>query len=194
MTWSVTPVIASDEKGAQEIFRDMKELSKMNEQVQKVGIINPECLSCIEKPTALKVELDKDSVDLGKPLFPADDVPYTMILKRTSKSPAKINLKLKNGYRYCEKPIVTAYGVGCVLHLYNYEDEELSLNLKNLPKLKDGEEEMIEVKLTKPDINNARYSVEVKNLSVSSARESVDRKFFGSGFNVGFEMKRGSGE
>src|SRR6218665_3527534 len=110
MTWSVTPVSASDEKGAQEIFQGMKEVSKINDQVQKVGTITPDCLSCIEKPASLKIGLEKDVHDLGMPLFTADDVPYTVVLKRTSNSPAKINLKFKNGHRYCEKPIITAFG------------------------------------------------------------------------------------
>lgn len=191
-------MMAADEKGAREILQDMKELGTMNEHVQKVGTLKPDCLSCIEKSPDQKVSLDKESIDLGRPLFPADDAPYTVLLKRTSTSPAKINLKLKNGYRYCEKPIIGSLGgglsMGCVLYLYNYEDEELSLNLKNLPKLKAGEEEIIEVKLTKPDINNSKYKIEVKNLSVGPARAEIDKKFFGTGFNVGFEMKSDKGE
>lgn len=175
------------------MFQDIKELGKLNSDVQEVGTLKSDCLSCIEKSVDQKISLDSETIDLGRPLFPADNRPYTVYLKRTSSSPAKIDLKLKNGHRYCEKTIITSFGGGmgvdCILYLYNYEDEELSLNLKNLPKLKEGEEEVIELKLTKPDINNAKYKVEVKNLSQSSARESVDKKFFGSGFNVSFDMK-----
>lgn len=193
MTWSVTPLKAADEKVAREMFQDIKELEKLNSDVQGVGTLKSDCLSCIEKSVDKKISLDNESIDLGRPLFPGDNKPYTVYLKRTSSSPAKIDLKLKNGHRYCEKTIITSFGGGmgidCLLYLYNYEDEELSLNLKNLPKLKEGEEEIIELKLTKPDINNAKYKVEVKNLSQSSARESVDKKFFGSGFNVSFDMK-----
>lgn len=193
MTWGVTPVKAADEKAAREIFQDMKELEKLNSDVREVGTLKSDCLSCIEKSVDQTIDLDKETIDLGRPLFPADNKAYTVFLKRTSSSPAKIDLKLKNGHRYCEKTIITSFGGGmgvdCILYLYNYEDEELSLNLKNLPKLKEGEEEIIELKLIKPDINNAKYKVEVKNLSQSSARESVDKKFFGSGFNVSFDMK-----
>jgi hypothetical protein len=193
MTWGVTHVKAADEKAAREMFQDIKELEKLNSDVREVGTLKSDCLSCIEKSVDQKISLDKETIDLGRPLFPADNKAYTIFLKRTSSSPAKIDLKLKNGHRYCEKTIITSFGGGlgvdCILYLYNYEDEELSLNLKNLPKLKEGEEEIIELKLIKPDINNAKYKVEVKNLSQSSARESVDKKFFGSGFNVSFDMK-----
>lgn len=193
MTWGVTPLKAADEKAAREMFQDIKELEKLNSDVREVGTLKSDCLSCIEKSVDQKIILDKETIDLGRPLFPADNKAYTVFLKRTSSSPAKIDLKLKNGHRYCEKTIITSFGGGmgvdCILYLYNYEDEELSLNLKNLPKLKEGEEEIIELKLTKPDIDNAKYKVEVKNLSQSSARESVDKKFFGNGFNVSFDMK-----
>ena len=58
----------------------------------------------------------------------------------------------------------------------------------------EGEEEIIELKLTKRDISSSKYQVEARNLSVSSAREDIDKKFFGRGFNVGFEMKSEKGE
>lgn len=192
MTYIVMPVNADENKDSQKLLQDMKALGKINEHVQKVGTVKEECLSCIEEKSSVKkVALDKSTVDLGKPLWAADDVPHVIYLKRTSSSPAKIDLKLKNSYRYCEKTLISGMGTGCLLYLYKDIDEELSLNLKNLPKLKAGEEEIIELKLTKPNVDNPKYALEVKNLSNSAARGSADSKFFGDGFNVDFKMVAG---
>lgn len=170
----------------------MSALGKINEHVQKVGTVKEDCLSCIDKNSIISVALDKSTVDLGKPLFTADDVPHVIYLKRTSSTPAKINLKFKNSYRYCEKTLISGMATGCLLYLYKNIDEELSLNLKDLPKLIDGAEEIIELKLTKANVDNPKYTLEVKNLSNSVARGSVDSKFFSDGFNVDFKM--GTGE
>lgn len=193
MTYIVMPVNADENKDSQELLQDMRSLGKINEHVQKVGTVKEDCLSCIdEKASIKKVALDKSTVDLGKPLFAADDVPYVIYLKRTSSTPLKIDLKLKNSYRYCEKTLISGMATGCLLYLYKDIDEELSLNLKNLPKLQAGAEEIIELKLTKPNVDNPKYALEVKNLSQSSAQGHVDSKFFSDGFNVSFEM--GAGE
>lgn len=192
MTCVVIPAIADENNDQQELLQDMKAIGKINDHVQKVGTVKEDCLSCIEANTSVKkVELDKSTVDLGKPLFAADDVPFVIYLKRTSSSPAKIDLKLKNSYRYCEKTLISAMGTGCLLYLYKDIDEELSLNLKSLPKLKSGEEEIIELKLTKENVDNPKYKLEVKNLSNSAAQGKVDSKFFSDGFNLDFKMGTG---
>jgi hypothetical protein len=189
MTYIVMPVKADENKDSQELLQDMRSFGKINEHVQKVGTVKEDCLSCIDEKTSIKkIALDNSTVDLGSPLFAADDVPYVIYLKRTSSSPAKIDLKFKNSYRYCEKTLISGMGTGCLLYLYKDIDEELSLNLKNLPKLKAGVEEMIELKLTKSNVDNPKYALEVKNLSNSAARGSVDSKFFSDGFNVDFKM------
>lgn len=193
MTCVVIPVNADEHKASQELLQDMKAIGKINEHVQKVGTVKEDCLSCIEEKTAVKkVALDSSTVDLGRPLFAEDDVPVVIYLKRTSSSPAKIDLKLKNSYRYCEKTLISGMATGCLLYLYKDIDEELSLNLKSLPKLGAGEEETIEIKLTKSNVDNPKYKLEVKNLSNSAAQGKVDSKFFSDGFNLDFKM--GAGE
>ena len=191
MTCVVMPSFADSNKDSQELLQDIKALGKINEQVQKVGTVKEDCLSCIDKNSIALVALDKSTVDLGKPTFEADDVPHVIYLKRTSSSPSKINVKFKNSYRYCEKTLISGMATGCLLYLYKDIDEELSLNLKNLPRLDTGIEEVIELKLTKPNVDNPKYTLEVKNLSNSAARGSVDSKFFSDGFNVDFKMVAG---
>ena len=190
MTYVVRPVIAED---SQQILQDFRELGKINQELKKVGVVKEDCLSCLEeKSPDLKVSLDKSPLDLGKPLFVEDDKAYVVYLKRTSNSPLKIDLKFKNGYRYCEKTLVGAMAgglvMGCLLYMTNYIDEKISLNLKSLPKLKAGEEETIELKLTKPDINNPKYTVNAASLTDSAVKGSVDKKVFGDGFTVNFTI------
>jgi len=184
--------VADEKKTAVELLSDMNAIGKINEQVQKVGTVKEDCLSCIDNSVVQKVSLNQSTIDLGKPLFSGDDVPYVIYLKRTSKTPVKLDLKLKNTYRYCEKTLISAMATGCLLYLYKDIDEELSLNLKNLPKLNEGVEEIIELKLTKPNVDNPKYTLEVKNLSNSAVRSNIDSKFFSDGFNVDFKM--GAGE
>lgn len=187
------PVNAQESKANQEILQGLREVGKMNEHVQNAGSVKQDCLSCIDKAAVQKVVLDKSSVNLGKPLFEQDDSPVVIYLKRTSSTPDKVNLKFKNSYRYCEKTLIGGMAgglaMGCLLYLNNDIDEEIALNLKSLPKLIAGQEEIIELKLTKSDVNNPKYSLKVKNLSNSAARENVDEKFFGDGYNVAFKMK-----
>lgn len=90
-----------------------------------------------------------------------------------------------------EKTLISGMGTGCLLYLYKDIDEELSLNLKNLPKVKAGEEEIIELRLTKPNVDNPKYTLEVNNLSNSSARSLVDSKFFSDGLNIDFKIGQG---
>lgn len=197
MTYVVMPVNAQDSEASQEILQDFRKIGKINEHVQNVGTVKKDCLSCIDKASVQKVALDKSSVNLGKPLFEQDDAPVVIYLKRTSHTPDKVNLKFKNSYRYCEKTLIGGMAgglaMGCLLYMYNDIDEEVALNLKSLPKLSVGQEEIIELKLTKSDVNNPKYSLKVKNLSNSAVRERVDEKFFGDGYNVDFKMN-GAGE
>lgn len=129
------------------------------------------------------------------PYYLKDKEPYIIYLKRTAKTPASVDIKFKNGHRYCGKSYVGPNPwlpngpliIDCLVYLTRYEDQEISLNMKNLRKLAEGEEEVIEVRLTKKDPNASAYSMAVKNLSDVSTKGELDKKFFGGGYNVSFK-------
>lgn len=189
-----SPPEASEEMGRQ-IIEGLKEVQTIQKGINKVGMPADICTSCTIVTPNLNVILDSEQVDLGKPYYKKENEPYVIYLKRTSKTPAKIDLKFKNAYEYCEKmhvgtnpwapngPLI----MGCMLYLTRYEEEEVSLNLKKLKPLKEGETEVIEIKLTKRNPRNAKYEIAVKNIGNSEAREDISKKFLGGGYNVSFE-------
>lgn len=196
---SVIPLVHAEDESAQvnhDLLSGIKEVEAVNSEVKKAGVLPPKCPGCADKEPDLKATLDKKEVDIGNPYYRRDNEPYVVYLKRTSETPAKVDLKFKNGYRYCERmfvganPLSGALMMDCMLYLHRYEDEEISLNLKNLPKLKPGEEELIEIKFTKKDINTSKYTIEVKHFGENSQTEEIDKKFFGAGYNVNFKAKK----
>lgn len=189
-----TPPEASEKIG-REILEGLKDTTSMNQVIHMVGKPIEHCPGCGPKGPDFKVDLVGSSHDLGKPYYLRENEPYIIYVKRTAKTPAKIDLKFKNGYEYCEKmymgsnpwapggPLI----MGCMLYLTRYEDEEISLNLKKLKPLKEGEEEIIEIQLSKNNTRKAKYEIAVKNLTNESVKEEVGKKFLGGGYNVSFE-------
>lgn len=189
-----TPPEASEKMG-REIIESLKEADSIREGIKKVGVPAEVCPGCAPVAPNLSVVLEGNKVDLGNPYYLKENEPYIIYLKRTSKTPAKIDLKFKNGHDYCAKMHVGTHPwspngpliMGCLIYLTQYEEEEVSLNLKKLKPLKDGEEEVIEVRLSKRNPRIAKYDIAVKNISNSEAREEIGKKFLGGGYNVSFE-------
>ncbi len=189
-----SPPEASEAMG-REIIESLKEADSIREDIKKVGVPAEVCPSCTTTTPDLIVSLDSKEVDLGNPYYKKENTPYVIYLKRTSKTPAKLDLKFKNGHEVCAKMYMGSNPwapngplmVGCMMYMTSYEDEELSLNLKKLRPLKEGEEEVIEVRLLKRNPKNSKYEITVKNVTNSEAREDVSKKFLGGGYNVSFE-------
>lgn len=182
----------------EDIFEGIKEVTDLNQAVKEVGVISPKCPGCEEKTFDLKVALDqkdKKSVSLGSPHYLKDNEPYVVYIKRTSETPANVDLTFKNGYRECGKMYIEknpwapngSLIMGCLVHVTRYVDEEISLNLKNLPPLRPGEEDFIELKFFKKDITSSKYTIELKHRGENARREEIDKKFFGGGYNVSFK-------
>ncbi len=181
------------QEAGHEMIKNLHDVSTINQEVKAAGTLPAKCPGCAEKEPDLKVTLDKKSVDLGRPFYRRDNEPYVVFIKRTSETPAKVDLPFKNNYRTCAKtyfgsnPYNGSIIIDCLMYMTQYVDEEISLNLKNLPKLKAGEEDLIEVKFYKSDINSDKYRIEVKHFGEPSSKEEIDKKFWGSGYNVGFK-------
>lgn len=185
----------ASEKMGREILEGLKDAETMNQDIQLVGKPVEHCPGCGPKGPDLKIELVDRSHDLGKPYYLRENEPYIIYIKRTAKTPAKIDLKFKNGYEYCERMYMESNPwapggpliLGCMLYLTHYEEEEISLNLKKLKALKEGQEEVIEVRLSKSNTRKAKYEITVKHLSDDSVKEEIGKKFLGGGYNVSFE-------
>lgn len=182
------------EETVREVLETVKTSADINKEIKNVGVPLATCPGCAPKGPDQVTVLDAAEVDIGNPYYKKSNEPYVIYLKRTSKSPAKIDLKLKNGYEYCAKMYAgTFYGnivMGCVIYMTRYEDEEISLNLKKLPKLSEGQEEIIELRFTKPNLKNSKYELKVTSLTEATHKEDIGKKFLGGGFNVSFEVEK----
>lgn len=196
--YSSLPVLYAQEAEElkREIMDGVNEVSAVNETLKKTGKVEERCPGCAEAAPKETLLLDKEELSLvHPPYYLKSGDPYVIFLKRTASSPASVDIKFRNGHRYCGKSYVGPNPwmpsgpliIDCLIYLTRYEDQEISLNMKKLRKLEEGEEEIIEVRLAKKDPNASGYSMNVKNLSDVNAKEEVDKKFFGSGYNVSFK-------
>ena len=159
---------------SQDTYEVLKNLEEVNAGLS-VEVEKEACLHCKAVGPDVTISLDKKSHNLGKPYFAKKNEPYVIYLKRSSVSPEKIELTFKNSYEVCGKYYVGApFGTiqaECMLPLTKFEDEKISVDLRNLPKLEEGQEEIIEIEMTKKDITKTRYSIHAKNLSDSSYKD-----------------------
>ena len=176
----------------QEIMQGITAADRLNEVVKDTGVVKAQCVGCSEKGPNLTVSLESKDVDLGKPYYMGKKDPYVIYLKRTNKTPKSVDLNFKNGYRVCGKMFAGTnpwYPQGgliieCAFYITQYEDHEISLNLKDLPELKEGEEEIIELNFYKEDDRQPKYSIEVNGTGQKGFTSKVEKKFWGYGYNV----------
>lgn len=194
----LVPLAQAEEKETLErdILDGVKEATAVNETLKTVGKTEERCPGCAETPPKETLALESEEVSLKYPPYYMNGKdPYVIYLKRTAKTPTSVDVKFKNGHRYCGKSYVGPNPwlpngpliIDCMIYLTRYEEQVISLNLKKLRKLEEGEEEIIEVRLSKKDPNASKYTMAVKNLNDISVKEELDKKFFGGGYNVSFK-------
>ena len=74
--------------------------------------------------------------------------------------------------------------IGCAYTHTVYADHEIDLDLNKLPKPMDNEEQIIELKITKPNVQNSYYSLDAEVLKGPSSNIKKSKKFWGDGYNV----------
>ncbi len=170
-------------------------INDVQNDLKKSGTIDPGCTNCIKTVEPDKrVELKNKEEALDRAFNYKNNVPYVIHLKRTKETPTKVSLKFKNGHTECGKMFVGANPlspngslvVGCIINITVFEDYEIDLNLKKLPALAEGEEQIIELKLTKPKVENSYFLLEADVVKGPSTSVEKDKKFWGSGYNLVF--------
>ena len=164
-------------------------LKSAQDVTKKVGTIESPCLNCLAPGEEPKVIDLKDEITLKDLTMYKRNLPYVVRFKRTKDSPLKSVLHYKNNYTVCEKLHLGGISVSSLLIDCAYtstilEDNNLNLDLKKLPPLKEGEEQIFEIKFSKPDINESFYSVDVEVIKGPPAKAKIGDKFFGGGYNV----------
>lgn len=193
--FSLSFALNAEEVDHAQLTEAIKNVTGMENNLQNIGTLRPDCSNCKTVDPDKKVELKNKTEDLGTPLIYKDNVPFRIQIKRTKDSPLKTTLQFKNGHHVCAKvfmgsnPYNGSLIVDCMFYQTVYENEELELNFKKLPPPADGEEQIIELKVTKPKINNSFYTVDAEVLKGPSVKIERDKKFWGQGFNLDFLPK-----
>lgn len=169
-------------------------------EVKKAGVVDPGCVNCVKtiEPNK-KIELKNKVEDLETPFIYKDNTPYIIHVKRTKDSPLKATLKFRNGHSECANMFIGSNPwnpsgplvIGCAYTHTVYEDHEIDLNMKNLPKPAEGEEQIIEIRITKPKVENSYYAFDAEVIKGPSTKVEKDKKFWGSGFNLDFSSSDG---
>lgn len=186
----------SEDVDPAQLTEAIKNVTGLEKKLDGTGVISADCSGCKTIEPDKKIELKNKVEDLGTPMLYKNNKAYVYHLKRTKDSPLKATLKFKNGHQVCGKMFVGSnpYNgsliVECMIKITQYEDEELDINLKNLPLPADGEEQIIEIKFSKPEVTTSFYTVETEVLKGPPAKISKDKKFWGYGFNLEYSEKK----
>lgn len=188
--------ISAAEKSIDGFSEMVDTINRAQSEVAKTGAIEAPCMNC-----SASIEPDQNVVlsdkvlDLGQPLIYKDDVPYIIQLKRSKSSPLRTTLQFKNGHSECGKMFVESNPwvsngplvMGCSYYMTVYEDNEIELDLRDLPLPLNDEEQIIEIKITKPKSRNSFYSLESSVLKGPSAKITKSKKFWGDGYKLDFD-------
>lgn len=177
-------------------------LQNVQTEMKKTGAVEGVCVGCVKliEPDK-KIDLNAKEIELKHLSIYKDNTPYLIHVKRTKDSPLTSSIKFKNGHTECAKMFAESSPwnpngpliIGCAFTMTVYEDHEIDLDLKKLPLPKDGEEQIIEIKITKPKVRNSYYSVDAQVLKGPSAKAESGKMFWGYGWNVDIvESKNGS--
>jgi hypothetical protein len=107
------------------------------------------------------------------------------------------SLLFKNGHTECNQSYTEANPImrngdmlsGCLMSHTILEEQKIQLNFKNLPAPKIGENQIIEIRLTKPRVNEREYGLEAEVVKGDSAKKiklEKDKKFWSNGYNLNF--------
>jgi hypothetical protein len=178
-----------DQKEGKGLIEAVETVSGVDDQLKSVGIIENVCDNCRKEEADKTYKINEDEIILDTPYFKKDKAPYIIHLVRTDKTPNKVRLKFKNGEKVCGKiiaytnPYSKALGVDCLFYVTQYREEIIDLNLKSLSKLNSGEEQRLEIKISKPNIDRTKYEIELNSLNGKTIVVEKDKKFFLDGVN-----------
>lgn len=176
-------------KEGKQLIEAIETVSGADEQVKTVGIIENVCENCRKEDADKTYKMIEDEITLDTPYFKKSNSPYLIHLIRTDKTPKKVRLKFKNGERVCGKlvaytnPYSKSLGVDCLFYITQYREEVIDLNLKSLSPLNSDEEQKLEIKLSKPNIDRNKYEIELNSKSGKTIVVDKDNKFFSDGVN-----------
>ncbi len=188
----------ADEKAqATELIEAVQDSIDVGKVVSAVGTLPPSCAHCPDKVAHQKIIADKKEIDIGNPYYLRNNEPYVVRLIRSEKTPKKLKLKFKNGYKVCRKFIAEPnpwvngkWVMGCWIEGHDYIDNDLEVDFSDLPPMKENESEIVEIKFFKSHPDKTKYTVSAEILKDQAHKAEVSPYFWGAGYNVKFSSAR----
>lgn len=175
------------------ILSEIEKFSSLNHATKDVGQVQIPCEACNEKKINQKIELKSKEVEIYSPYFLNVSDSYTVRLIRTSDTPKKVDLKFRNdGGTICRKGIggITKAGglyAECMVYVTESREEELAIDLGNLPALNPGEEDIIEISFSKKNLKKFDYQLSVEHYGNNSLTGEVKEFWLDFGHKISFK-------
>lgn len=190
-----SPAIAG-ETIEQNFINNVQEVTELQKELKSTGTIPSPCPACDEQQPDHKILLNSKTIDLEKSLtFLKENKPVIVHLERTPDSPDEVDIKFKNSSQYCGKMYVGSNPfahsniiIDCQFYLTRYEDEVITVNLKNLLPVSEKKEILV-LKLTKKSFKTGKYEL-VAEHNFPEVKVEQKKKFFGGGINLTFRSEK----
>jgi hypothetical protein len=162
--------------------------------VKDTGLPASDCTNCAATNEAnVRILLADVVYDLDKLPFYKDNETYTVRIRRQSAFPTISVLNFKLARTQCADTSTTirpdSVTFNCNRKTSVYEDKAIELNLKKYPFPENGEEQIIEVKITKPKYEKDFFTTEVSVIKGPPVKISQEKKMFSNGYNVSFTSR-----
>jgi hypothetical protein len=177
------------------LLRAVESMNGLEKNVNASTTIKADCTTCNAIGPDRKLELSGSKLDLDALFIYKNNVPYVIHLKRTKNTPPTVTIRIKNGHSECAKmyygtnPFNGSFVIECMARRTVYLEQALDLNLKKLPSPVDDEEQIIEIKITKSNVEDENYKLEAEFIKGPVSEASIDKKFWSSGYNISFTPK-----
>jgi len=165
--------------------------SDLNKNLKDAGVLKSTCANCqVEKKIDRQLELKEKIHNLNPVYYINNPHEFVVHLKRSSKTPKKVTLNFKNGHLVCGRlmmgtnPYSGGISFDCLIQYTEYEDNDIDLDFSRLPVMKEGQEQMIELKIIKPNTNLSRYDVEVSGLNGEQFKTKKSKMFWRVGYSL----------
>ena len=184
---------AQSKEEASDLYKAAEGAVNLKEDIQNVGSIEAPCPNCKKLSANKTYLLDFEEFEIDTPYYLKANEPYVIHFKRHARTPKKVRVNFKNGERVCGKyvgytnPYNGAIGIDCLFYSTHYETEVFDLGFSKMSPVKDGAEEVYEIRISKSNLNRSAYQFEVNHFADKKVIVETDKKFWVSGHNINFK-------
>lgn len=183
--------LSADDRATQ-LIDAISSVEKANNAIKETGTIEKPCTNCLKQDFDKSYFMSSKDLVIDTPFYMSEKKPYIVHLKRNKDTPSKIKVKFKNGHRECGKivaytsPYSGSLNFDCLFYTTIYEEQILEFNFSELGIFTENEDQVIELKFFKENLDRAKYSIDVNALNGKELSIKKDKKLFNNGLNLKF--------